>query len=122
MRAVSPHARSLRQNTTAAERAIWHAVRDRRLGGLEIRRQVSIGPFVVDFACVDARLAAEIDGGQHGPESGGRRTACIRSTGYEVVRFWNNDALQNLDGVLETLLDQLRVRTLTQPSSRGRGL
>lgn len=88
---------------TDAERQMWHALRDRRFDGWKFRRQVSIGPFVADFLCHAAKLIVEIDGGQHSEESDARRTAFLNSEGYRVVRFWNNDVLENPAGVMRAL-------------------
>ncbi len=107
---------------TTAERTLWFAIRDRRLGGFKIRRQVSLGPYLVDFLCVEARLVIELDGGQHDPELDAVRTAAIAAAGYDVLRFWNNEVLANLPGVPTVLLDMVRQRALTQPSPGRRGL
>ena len=106
---------------TDAERKLWFAIRDRRLEGFKVRRQVSVGPYIVDFLCVEARLVIEVNGGQHGAELVATRTAAIQAAGYVILRFWNNDVLSHLDGVLTTLLATLRERSLTQPPPRGRG-
>lgn len=94
-------ARNLRKNMTDAEHEIWFRLRDRRLKGAKFRRQYSIGPYVVDFVCVEQLLVVEIDGGQHGErhEQDEKRTQFLMNRGYKVVRFWNNDVLQNIDGV-----------------------
>ena len=92
---------------TDVERKLWLAVRDRRLGGFKFRRQVTIGPFIVDFLCVEARLIAELDGGQHGEEVDARRTSYLEAQGYRVMRFWNNDLIDSFEGVLEAILRAL---------------
>jgi adenine-specific DNA-methyltransferase len=92
---------------TEAEKRIWYQVRNRRLAGHKFKRQWSLGPYVVDFCCIEKRLVVEIDGGQHSPEKDSRRTADLGAMGYRVVRFWNNDVLGNLDGVLTSLLGEL---------------
>jgi very-short-patch-repair endonuclease len=79
-------------------------LRNRQLGGNKFRRQVTIGPFIVDFACIDACLIVEIDGGQHSEERDAARTAFLQSKGYRVIRFWNNEVLENIDGVLQSIL------------------
>ena len=107
---------------TVAKRKLWFAVRDRRLDGFKFRRQVSVGPFIADFVCVEAKLVIEVDGGQHTPERDVFRTATIEGFGYEVIRFWNNEVADHFDAVLTILPDRLRARALTQPSPRGRGL
>ena len=97
-------ARTLRRNATDAETKLWHDLRNRQLGGLKFRRQATIGYHVVDFLCAEKRLVVELDGGQHTPERDAARTAQLEALGYRVIRFWNNDALGNTDGVLETIL------------------
>jgi very-short-patch-repair endonuclease len=116
-RIVSPHTKHLRANMTEAECKLWHQVRDRRLSNAKFRKQVTLHPFVVDFLCIEKRLVVEVDGCQHTPESDASRTAFLQSRGYRVIRFWNNDVLNNLTGVLEAI----RI-ALTEPSpARGRG-
>ena len=97
-------ARTLRRSATDAETKLWHDLRNRQLGGLKFRRQATIGYHVVDFLCAEKRLVVELDGGQHTPERDAARTAQLEALGYRVIRFWNNDALGNTDGVLETIL------------------
>jgi very-short-patch-repair endonuclease len=98
-------ARRLRTNTTGAEDILWRNLRRSPVLGMHFRRQVPIGRYVADFACMTARLIVEIDGSQHaeGPvaESDKERTRWLESEGYRVLRFWNNDITQNIDGVLE---------------------
>ena len=103
-------ARSLRHAQTDAERALWFRLRDRRLGGLKFRRQVPIGSYIVDFCCEHARLVVELDGGQHGERNtqDAKRTADLDARGYLVLRFWNNDVIDNIDGVLETIIATAR--------------
>jgi very-short-patch-repair endonuclease len=102
-------ARHLRQRQTDAERRLWFRLRDRRLSGLKFKRQVPVGTSVVDFLCADARLIVEIDGGQHQRQSHAdvRRTATLEKMGYLVVRYWNNDVLSNIDGVLQDIIATL---------------
>jgi very-short-patch-repair endonuclease len=108
MRKISRHAGSLRRNMTEAERMMWYHLRDRRLGGFKFKRQWSIGPHVVDFCCIERRLAVEIDGGQHSPECDTPRTRSLNRLGYRVVRYWNNDVHENLNGVPTDLLANLQ--------------
>lgn len=94
-------ARSLRRSSTDAERAIWKLLRDRRLARLKFRRQVPAGSFVADFACVSRQLIVELDGGQHADSLADiRRDAMLRELGWRVLRVWNNEALENPEGVL----------------------
>jgi very-short-patch-repair endonuclease len=107
IRTINPHARRLRQNMTDAERAMWFRLRDRRLDGFKFKRQWTIGPFVVDFCCAEAKLVVEVDGGQHGEVRDKARTEWLNAQGYRVRRFWNNDVPTNMDGVLTVLSGDL---------------
>jgi len=100
--------RGLRSQQTDAERKLWFALRDRQLDGFKFVRQEAIGPFIVAFVCRDRSLIVEVDGGQHSEnERDVLRDAYLASEGYRVLRFWNNDVLQNRDGVLMTILEAL---------------
>ena len=103
-------ARRLRRDQTDVERKLWFRLRDRRLDGWKFRRQVTIGPYIADFCCESARLIIELDGGQHAERSAAdaKRTTALEAQGYLVLRFWNNDVLQNMDGVLESILETLK--------------
>ena len=101
--ATNPHARRLRRDATECETRVWLAVRGRRLAGVKFRRQATIGPFVADFLCIEHRLIVEIDGGQHDAEVDAARTAYLEARGYRILRFWNNDVIDNLDGVLSAI-------------------
>ncbi|MCP5371393.1 MAG: endonuclease domain-containing protein [Hyphomicrobiales bacterium] len=103
----SSRARALRRRSTEAEKRLWHRLRDRQLHGLKFRRQVPVGTYVVDFLCYENRVVVELDGGQHGDESTRRRdavrTSFLQERGFRVLRFWNNDVLENLEGVLQAI-------------------
>jgi very-short-patch-repair endonuclease len=101
---TNPHSRQLRVNATEAERQLWQRLRSRQLGGLKFRRQSTIGPYIVDFLCVEARLVVEADGGQHAAETDAARSAWLESRGFRILRFWNHDILGNIHGVLESIL------------------
>jgi very-short-patch-repair endonuclease len=107
IRPTNPNARRLRRYATDAERKLWAAPRNRQLDGHKFRFQATIGPYVVDFLCAKKRLVVELDGGQHSEETDRRRTAFLESSGYVLQRFWNNDAVENFDGVLETISTKL---------------
>jgi very-short-patch-repair endonuclease len=113
-----PFARQLRKTSPDAERRLWLHVRDRRLAGYKFRRQVPIGPYVVDFLCEAAKLIIELDGGQHvgQREYDGERDRYLHSQGYGVQRYWDNDVLTDTDGVLSAVLKALRERPLTRAS------
>jgi very-short-patch-repair endonuclease len=116
-------ARSLRANSTEAERIIWSALRAHRLNGASFRRQTPIGPYVVDFICHAAGLVIEIDGGQHfeskQEQRDARRDAYLAGKGFRVLRFNNYDVMINRQGVLETIAAAIeRAPSLTlQPKS-----
>ena len=99
--------RRLRKNQTDAERVLWLRLRDRRLNGLKFRRRVPIDRYVVDFFCADAHLVIEVDGGQNANADETNRTKVLAAMGYLVLRFWNNEVHENIDGVLETILNVL---------------
>jgi very-short-patch-repair endonuclease len=100
-------ARQLRVNQTGAETALWRQIRKLETHGTHFRRQVPIGPYVADFACMASRLIIELDGSQHGEQPNQQhdetRTRWLQAEGYRVLRFWNNDITNNLNGVLETI-------------------
>ena len=119
-------ARSLRRDSTEAERRIWSALRAHRLNGASFRRQTPVGPYVVDFLCHDAKLIIEIDGGQHFEAEhlrrDARRDAFLASKGFRVLRFNNYDVMTNKNGVLEMIALALQeAPSLTLPRKRGRG-
>jgi very-short-patch-repair endonuclease len=101
-------ARLLRFGMTDAERRLWSALRGRRLKNFKFRRQHPLGPFVLDFACVEHRLVIEADGGQHAEnDDDRRRTGWLEAQGWRVCRFWNNDILRNPEGVQTAILSLL---------------
>ncbi|TWT22045.1 endonuclease domain-containing protein [Luteimonas wenzhouensis] len=102
-------ARALRAGMTDAERVLWRCLRMRQLAGHRFRRQVPIGSYVADFACLQARLVVEVDGGQHaGARGDAVRDAFLRAAGFEVVRFWNHEVLGNPEAVCEAILGWLK--------------
>jgi very-short-patch-repair endonuclease len=106
MNGTAGRAKRLRRDQTDAERVLWLRLRDRRLEGLKFKRQVPIEHYIVDFCCAEARLIIELDGGQHATRmtEDAARTRVLEAFGYLVLRFWNNDVLQNTDGVLEEIV------------------
>ena len=99
--------RYLRGNLTDAEQRLWRALRRDQLNGLSFRRQHPLGPYTVDFYCPHLRLVVEVDGGQHAEQrkqADERRTQWLAEKGVTVVRYWNNEVLSNLQGVLSDLL------------------
>ena len=97
-------ARALRRRMTDAEGFLWKHLRHRGAGGIKFRRQQPIGPFIADFACWNARLVIERDGGQHTHDGDAERTWAIQGEGWLVMRFWNHDVLGNVEGVVQAIL------------------
>ena len=95
------NARRLRRNLTDAERRLWLYLRQRQINGFLFRKQCPAGPYVADFACLQAKLIVEVDGGQHADSAtDAARDAWFAAHGYRTLRFWNNDVLQNTEGVI----------------------
>lgn len=115
--------RVLRKNPTEAEKKLWQCLRKEQLEGYKFRRQFFIGKYIVDFVCVDSKLVIEADGGQHNDNHHDKnRDAYLRKQGYSVLRFWNNDVLQNIEGVVETIRQHLLLQTPPNPPLKGEGL
>ena len=117
--------RALRRGMTDAERIVWYGVRAHRLNGASFRRQAPIGPFIVDFVCHDARVAVEIDGGQHfeavHEKRDARRDRFLADKGYRVLRFSNLDVMKNRTGVLEAIADAMLGASPSPPSPASGG-
>src|ERR1700760_2850264 len=104
---IKKKARTLRGNMPDAEQALWKELRQYRLCW-RFRRQFPIPPYIVDFACIEARLIVEADGGQHArPGDHDLRHSELRHQGWRVLRFWNNEILANREGVLRTIAETL---------------
>jgi len=104
-------ARTLRKRSTEAEKLLWSRLRGRRFEGIKFKRQVPIANYIVDFVALDLKFVVEVDGGQHDVRAArdAERTRVLEEWGYHVVRFWNNDVLGNIDGVLEAILQELQL-------------
>jgi very-short-patch-repair endonuclease len=104
-------ARNLRRKQTDAERKLWSILRGRQFENSKFRRQEPIGKYIVDFVSLDRALIIELDGGQHNQQSemekDETRTKWLERKGFRVIRFWNNDVLQNIDGVASKILEIL---------------
>ena len=102
-------AKQLRNSETEAEKFLWTLLRAKKLNGVKFRRQAPIGVYVVDFVSFEKKLIIEIDGGQHSAEKNkeydGIRTRWLESQGFRVIRFWNNDISQNIDGVITRITE-----------------
>jgi very-short-patch-repair endonuclease len=107
-------ARALRATMTDAEQLLWYCLRRKQLSGFRFRRQHPFERFVLDFYCCEARLAIELDGGQHNDADvklrDRERTEFLAGHGIQVLRFWNNDVFTNLEGVLQKVYDVLLER------------
>lgn len=108
------NAKTLRSNQTEAEQRLWYHLRAHRFMSLKFKRQKPIGRYIVDFVCLEHRLIVELDGGQHAEQVvyDQHRDAWLRSQSYTVLRFWNNDVMQQLERVLE----QIRCALSPDPS------
>lgn len=105
-------AKELRQNQTDAESFVWYYLKNKQLDGYKFRRQHPIDKYIVDFICLEAKLIIELDGGQHGEkdkvEYDANRTKFLEEAGYKVLRFWNNEAFDNISGILDFVWNELK--------------
>jgi very-short-patch-repair endonuclease len=109
-------ARRLRKNSTIAETKLWWRLRSRGLNGFKFVRQEPTGPYVADFVCREHRLIIEVDGGQHAESKRDAvRDKWLCEHQYRILRFWNNDVIGNLEGVLETILAALPAEAPPHP-------
>jgi very-short-patch-repair endonuclease len=117
-------ARTLRHQSTDAERLLWKHVRGRRLAGYKFKRQVAIEPYIVDFVCLEAKLIVEADGGQHMEQvvHDVKRTEYLESLGYKVLRFWNNEILGDIHSVLVWIHHYLMRSPHPNPLPEGEGI
>jgi len=104
-----PNARILRRNQTDAEEKLWHALRMKQIEGGKFRRQHPIGSYIVDFCATRQKLIIEVDGSQHleQQEKEQARTDFLEHAGYRILRFWNNEVLDDIEAVLETIQSEL---------------
>ena len=111
MKSPGDLARSLRKTPTRAEQTLWRLLRDRRFAGFKFRRQHPVGPYVLDFYCVSAKLAVEVDGDVHGIPSQKNhdvvRDAYLMKQGIRMLRFWNLELAGHMEGVLDTIFGEL---------------
>jgi very-short-patch-repair endonuclease len=106
-------ARTMRRDPTRAESLLWQALRDRRLEGYKFRRQVPLEHYILDLVCFDAMLIVEVDGSQHaGSLRDMKRDAVFRARGFRILRVWNDDVIDHMDGTLRTILTALAGRDL----------
>lgn len=115
-------ARELRGRTTEPEALLWQQLRGRRFQGFKFRRQCPLGPYILDFVCLEAGLVIEIDGGQHSEQQAcdQQRTALIETQGLTVIRFWNHEVMNEIPAVLEKIWQTLQALTPTLSRARER--
>ncbi|PAL24594.1 endonuclease domain-containing protein [Sphingopyxis sp. GW247-27LB] len=115
--------RELRLNATDAERKLWQQFSARKLAGVRFNRQFPIGPFICDFVSRTAKLVIEVDGGQHAVDvaKDEARTAYLEARGYRVIRFWNNDVLERIEGVVSEIERVLADMPSPNPSRKREG-
>jgi len=115
--------RELRRNATEVEKRLWSRLRNRQLDGIKFRRQTPIGRYIVDFVSESEKLIVQLDGGQHAQqtEADAERTQALESMGYIVIRFWNNEVIENIDGVLMEILNTARSAKPLSHGERGLG-
>ncbi|MFH1874713.1 MAG: endonuclease domain-containing protein [Pseudomonadota bacterium] len=106
MKPLTKFAKQLRKDSTDTERFLWRKLRSKNLQGFKFRRQEPIGNYIVDFVCYETKVIIECDGGQHTLQkpTDNVRDEWLKKEGYNVLRFWNNEVLQNIEGVLEVIL------------------
>jgi very-short-patch-repair endonuclease len=118
-----PRARALRRDATEAEKKLWQHLRQPPFKEHHFRRQATIGPYFADFASYQAQIVIEVDGGQHsGSASDELRTQYLETNGYRVLRFWNNDVLANMSGVLLAIDTAINADRPLPAASGGRGV
>jgi very-short-patch-repair endonuclease len=117
---ILKYARELRKNQTDAEQLIWNLLRGRRFLGKKFRRQHPVGRYILDFYCHEEKLAIELDGGQHNEpvqeKKDSKRTEFLEKQGIKVLRFWNNEVLQQTESVLEALYNAIHLALPSSPS------
>ena len=105
-----PFRRELRESSTKAEQLVWAMVRNRRLNGAKFRRQHTLGPYIVDFVCIESCLVIELDGGYHDyvVEADLKRQEYLNQLGFTVLRFWNEDVLEDAEAVARGIQNALK--------------
>jgi very-short-patch-repair endonuclease len=109
---IFSNSHELRHNQTDAENKLWQVLRNHQLNNIHFRRQHAIGPYIVDFCAPSEKLIIEVDGGQHleQQEYDSERTAYLEAKNYQVLRFWNNEVMENMDGVLQVIQNMIEVK------------
>src|SRR5262245_13645291 len=109
LQVIATRAKELRSNLTDAERALWRHLRLRQIGGHKFRRQRAIGPYIVDFVCLEKNVVVEVDGGQHRQHRSydARRDGWLRGKGFTVLRFWDDEVLKQVENVKQAIWEEL---------------
>jgi len=116
------NSRRLRRDMTDAEHKLWQRLRSGQLGGLKFRRQHPIPPYMADFCCVSRKLIVELDGSRHGEQVDAARTRHLEAQGWKIIRFWDHDALQQTDAVIDAIWNAAgKPDPHPNPSPDGRG-
>ena len=115
--------KQLRKDQTDCERIIWHLIRNKQCNGFKFYRQYSVGPYILDFYCPKLRLAIEVDGGQHNEdlqkEYDKERTAYLSGNNIKEIRFWNNEVIENLEGVYQKILEHCSITPPADSSTKS---
>ena len=121
LQATTTRARKLRSNPTDAERLLWRHLRLRQFAGYKFRRQRPIGPYFIDFVCLEKRVVVEVDGGQHGEQRSydARRDAWLKNEGFRVLRFWDHEVLTQLESVKQVIWAELGAPSSILPRGGG---
>ena len=116
-------ARKLRKTPTDAEKVLWKHLRLRQVEGHKFRRQQPLGPYIVDFVCLDRKLIVEVDGGQHLEQSASdaKRTAWLEGRGFRLLRYWNDQVLKEPEAVTEAIWNAFKSPRPTLPHKGGEG-
>jgi very-short-patch-repair endonuclease len=118
------NAQKLRRTLTDAEQKLWSHIRNRQLMGFKFRRQAPIGKYIVDFVCFEHRLVIELDGGQHAvnQDYDHSRSEWLLSQGFKVIRFWNHDVMNNIEGIKDVIALNLAAPHPDLPPQGGKGI
>ena len=121
---ANERARRLRRNRTDAERRLWRELRELKQAGFKFRQQAPVDYFIVDFACHSQRLIIEVDGGTHGTDAelarDRRRDRYLKDQGFRILRVWNSEVRENIEGVMDVVIAALHTPT-PDPSPQGGG-
>ena len=119
--ALLANAKQLRKTMTDVEQKLWYQLRAKRFASYKFRRQVPMQKYIADFVCYEPRIVIEVDGGQHADqkEYDQKRDEFFMQKGFKVLRFWNNEVMENMEGVLTVILNTLQVTPLPNPLPQG---